>query len=56
MDLQKKENISKYNFIIKECYKLPFIKKIEKEISWKIDEICKKDKIYKAFKKYFNNQ
>ena len=52
----KKENISKYNFIIKECYKLPFIKNIEKEINSKIEKICKKDKIYKDFKKYFNNQ
>ena len=39
-----------------ECYKLPFIKNIEKEIKSKIEEICKKDKIYKDFKKYFNNQ
>ena len=39
-----------------ECYKLPFIKNIEKEIKSKIEEICKKDKIYKDFKKYFKNQ
>ena len=52
----KKENISKYNFIIKECYKLPFIKNIEKEINSKIEKKCKKNKIYKDFKKYFNNQ
>ena len=52
----KKENITNYKFIIKECYKLPFIENIEKDISSKIEEICKKDKIYKDFKKYFNNQ
>ena len=51
-----KEKKNNYQYLINECYKLPFIENINKNIVKSINNICKKDKIYKDFNKYFINQ
>ncbi len=46
-------NKKKYDYIIKNCYKLPFIEDINKKIDKEINKIFKKKGDYCKFNKYF---
>ena len=52
----RKEQNNNYQYIIKECYKLPFIENINKNIVNSMIKICKKNILFKDFNKYFINQ